>query len=160
MTAAHTERETLRVDVNIPEHEAREATPLFHRTRAELIAREGGRCFICGRTAEESGEPLQAHHHPIERSLAEMIDWPRFAADAQAGRWGERAAAFDWSGFDAADPYRFVDDMTANGMLLCRDHHIGRDEGIHAMPHPLWIAQRYARDGYRFNAAEIIHHED
>jgi hypothetical protein len=68
--------------------------------------------------------------------------------------------AFDWSAFDAEpDPYRFVDDMTVNGLLLCKAHHTGTDEGIHAMPHPLWVAQRYAREGYRFSPTETIHHE-
>ncbi|MFX8262654.1 hypothetical protein ABTL46_22620, partial [Acinetobacter baumannii] len=82
---------------------------------------------------EESGHPLEAHHHPIERSLANLINWERVAAQAKAGECGARAAAFDWDGFFKgakavaapavegraaaqylvpADPYLFVDDMT------------------------------------------------
>lgn len=41
----HEEKETLSVDVNIPGHEERTETSLFRRTREQLIAREGGRCF-------------------------------------------------------------------------------------------------------------------
>lgn len=159
VTEIHEDRETLVVDVNIPGHEPRVATPLFHRTREQLIQREGGRCWVCGRTAEESGAPLEAHHHPIERSLANMIDWDRFADDCRAGVWGEAARCFDWDHFDPADPYTFVDDMTVNGELLCKAHHTGRDEGKHDLPFPLWIAQRYGREGYRFSDVEIIHHE-
>jgi hypothetical protein len=155
ITQAHEEKETLSVEVNIPSHEERKTTALFERTRKELIARDE-RCFICNATAEESGHPLEAHHHPIERSLAEMIDWDRFKADALAGVWGEKIRAFDWASF--TDWTQFVDDMTVNGMLLCKVHHIGKDEGLHTMPFPLWIAQKYAKEGYVFSDVEIIHH--
>lgn len=156
VTQAHAEKETLSVEVNIPEHEERKTTALFERTRKELIAREGGRCFVCNQTPEETGHPSEAHHHPIERSLAELIDWDRFKADALAGVWGEKIRAFDWDHF--TDWTQFVDDMTVNGMLLCKEHHIGKDEGIHTMPFPLWIAQKYAREGYQFSDVEVIHH--
>ncbi|MGS1116037.1 HNH endonuclease [Castellaniella sp. UC4442_H9] len=149
----HEERETLTVDVNIPGHDPRKATALFERTRRLLIAREGGRCWVCGRTAEESGHPLEAHHHPIERSFAEMIDW------SPGSLIRRDFPAFDWAHFDPTDPYSFVDDMTVNGRLLCKDHHIGRDEGIHALPYPIWLAQRYGKAGYKFSDIEIIHHD-
>ncbi len=153
MTDAHVETETLHVAVDIPEHAARALTPLFARTRKLLIERDKG-CEICGAT-----ESLQAHHHPIERCLMDMIDWERFAADCKAGVWGPHAQAFDWSAFDATDPTTFVDDMTVNGELLCEKHHIGADEGKHMLPYPLWIAQRYGKDGYRFSGVEVLHQE-
>ena len=34
-TAAHVERATLHIDVNIPEHEERTATPLFHHAQQQ-----------------------------------------------------------------------------------------------------------------------------
>lgn len=158
-TAAHAEKETLAVDVNIPTHDARVTTALFKRTRKQLIAREGGRCFICGRTAKESGRPLEAHHHPIERCFGDEIDWQLVAIDCRAGLWGKYAAAFDWSKFDPRHWETFVDDMTVNGLLLCKDHHVEKDDGIHAVPGPIWLAQRYAKEGVRFNSREVIHHE-
>lgn len=157
-TQIHEEKETLVVEVNIPGHEARTTTTLFLHSKKTLIAREGGRCFICGGTAQTTGHPLEAHHHPVERSLANMIDWDLFRSECQAGMWGEHAAGFDWSKFDPADPYSFVDDMTVNGLLLCKAHHTGKDEGIHDMPYPLWIAQKYGQEGYQFSDAEVIHH--
>lgn len=160
VTHIHEEKETLFVDVNIPGHEARTATALFRNSKQKLIEREGGRCWVCGATAEESGHPLEAHHHPIERSLANMIDWDRFEADCHAGLWGETAKNFDWANFDPANPYTFVDDMTVNGELLCKAHHIGKDEGKHDLPFPLWIAQKYGIDGYKFSSIEIIHHAE
>lgn len=178
ITAAHDEVETLKVDVKIPEHVERgSASATFTKTRLQLIDREGGRCWVCGRTEEESGHPLEAHHHPIERCFAEEIDWHLFAAHAKLGHWGPHAAAFDWDGFfvqGAApatdgqatlavasvpkDIYLFVDDMNANGMLLCKDHHTVGDEGIHTLPFPIYLAQKYAKEGTVFTDKEVIHH--
>jgi hypothetical protein len=156
VTQIHEEKETLSVEINIPGHDPRTTTALFTRTRKQLIEREGGRCFICNATAEQSGHPLEAHHHPIERSLAEMIDWERFKTDAQSGYWGAHIQAFDWDNF--TDWTQFVDDMTVNGMLLCKPHHTVKDSGIHTLPFPLWIAQKYAKEGYQFSNVEVIHH--
>jgi hypothetical protein len=148
----HEEKETLSVDVNLPGHDPRTTTALFTRTKKLLIEKVGGRCYVCQRTAEEAG-PLEAHHHPIERSFAEMIDW------GPGSLIRRDFPMFDWHNFDPADPYKFVDDMTVNGLLLCKDHHIGKDEGIHAMPFPIWLAQRYGKDGYQFSTVEVIHHD-
>jgi hypothetical protein len=158
MTKAHEEKLTLAVEVNIPSHEDRKATPLFERTRKQLLKREGAVCWICGCTAEEAG-PLEAHHHPVERSLAEMVDWHLFRNLAERGLFGEAVKGFDWSAFDPKNPYTFVDDMTVNGVLLCKAHHTGKDEGIHDMPYPLWVVQKFGREGYKFSDVEIIHHE-
>jgi hypothetical protein len=156
----HELKQSLSVDVFVPGHEARTTTSLFERTKKLLIEREGGKCYVSGMTANQAGAPLEAHHHPIERSMANMIDWPRFAADCKAGVWGPHAQKFEWDKFDPTDPYTFVDDMTVNGMLLRRDYHTGRGEGIHTMPFPLWIAQKYGKEGYEFAPGEIIHHAD
>lgn len=149
----HEERETLTVDVNIPGHDPRKATPLFIKTRKHLIEREGGRCWVCGCTAEESGHPIEAHHYPIERSFAEMVDW------SEGSQIRKDFPNFGWGSFDPSDPYTFVDDMNVNGRLLCKAHHIGRDEGVHALPEPVWLAQRYGKEGYKFSDVEIIHHD-
>lgn len=87
-----------------------------------------------------------------------MIDWPRFVVDARAGLWRPHAAAFDWDYFDITHPETFVDDMTVNGLLLCKQHHTGVDEGMHDQPFPLGIAQRDGFTGYQFSRVEIIHH--
>jgi hypothetical protein len=189
VTEVHVERETLTLDVNIPGHEARTTTALFTRSKKQLIAREGGRCWISGATAEQSGHPLEAHHFPVERSMANLIDWQRFATDCKAGQWGPHARSFDWEGFfegathervvvpafagDAhepahdsytvtmlkpRDPYLFVDDMTVNGMLLSKQHHTGKNDGIHDVPFPLWVAKRYAIEGYKYSSTLTVHH--
>jgi hypothetical protein len=182
VTKVHAQHETMAVDVNIPGHEPRATTALFRRSREQLIAREGGRCWVSGLTAEQLGAPLEAHHHPIERSMANMIDWQRFATDCKAGIWGPHAKGFDWDGFFEGattqrvevpaqdgeeaytvtlviprDPYLFVDDMTVNGLLLGKEYHTGLNEGIHRLPFPYWIARKYGREGYVFSSVETIH---
>jgi hypothetical protein len=160
VTETHELKDTLTADYFVPGHVERETTSLFERTRKVLIAREGGRCFVTNMTAAELGAPLQAHHHPVERCFATKWDWPRFAADCQKGLWGPHAQAFDWANFDGEkDPYKFVDDMTVNGMLLGAGQHIGKDEGLHRLPFPVWLFEKYAVEGYQFSPTEVIHHD-
>ncbi|MHB8914723.1 MAG: hypothetical protein ACYC4K_02800, partial [Thiobacillus sp.] len=61
VTDIHEEKNTLSVDVNIPGHDPRTATPLFIKSRKHLIEREQGRCYICGCTEAETGHPMEAH---------------------------------------------------------------------------------------------------
>ncbi len=140
-------KETLHVDVDIPDHAPRTETALFERTRRKLLA-ETPHCWICGRTAEEAGQPLEAHHLEIERCYAETkgLLWDLVAKDNPG---------FDWSKW-TNDPYAFVDDMEANGVMLCKLHHTG-EFGIHTIPYPIWRIQRYMPDGYQFAPDEVVH---
>jgi hypothetical protein len=149
----HEEKNTFAVDVNLPGHAPRAATPLFERSRKHLLERDGGRCWVCGCTGEEAGHPLEAHHYPIERSFAEMIDW------SPGSQIRKDFPSFGWGSFEEGNPYTFVDDMNVNGRLLCANHHRGKDEGCHNLPEPVWLAQRYGKEGYQFSSIEIIHHE-
>lgn len=183
VTQTHEEVETLTVDVELPGHAPRTETPTYSRTHKQRVAVDD-RCWVCRRTAAESGHPLETHHHPIERSLAEMIDFELVQADCQAGEYGDAARQFDWEDFwngsttqtytvtweDStveqvtirvpADPYKFVDNMLVNGRVLCKEHHTGKDAGMHAMPFPLVLGEKYGRKGYRFTATQILHHGD
>jgi hypothetical protein len=151
VTEVHEEKETLSVDVLLPGHEARITTPLFTHTRKALLEREGGRCWICARTAEEAGAPLEAHHFGIERSFATApINWDVVRRDFPN---------FDWASFDEADPLKFVDNMEAQGLVLCKDHHTHPETGIHTLPWPLFVMQRYLKSGYKFTPTETIQHD-
>ena len=154
----HEEKETLVVDVELPGHAPRGVpTALFERTKKILMERAGGRCFICGGTAADVG-PLEAHHYPVERSMATAWDWPKFIADCKSGLWGVYCQAFHWEGFDpVSDPYKFVDDMGVNGRILCKAHHTGKNEGVHETTESIWIWQKYAPQGYKMSAVEVIH---
>jgi hypothetical protein len=149
----HEEKNTFTVDVNLPGHDPRVTSPLFRKSRLHLIAAQAGKCWICGCTEKETGHPPEAHHWPIERSFAEMIDW------SEESQIRKDFPHFGWGSFDETNPYTFVDDMNVNGRLLCKAHHIGKDEGVHCLPEPVWLAQRYAKEGYQFSSVEIIHHE-
>jgi hypothetical protein len=152
VTQAHELKETLTVDVITPGHAPRETTRLFTVSKRVLMARQKPpRCYICQRTAEESGHPLEAHHMGVERSFAEgAIDWERVKEDYPH---------FDWAHFDPANPYAFVDDMDAQGLLLCKEHHTGKGTGIHTLPYSLWILQRYLKDGAQFTPTQTVHHD-
>jgi len=125
----HEIKDTLSADYFVPGHEERKTTSLFERTKKLLIEREGGRCFVTNMTAEELGAPLQAHHHPVERCFATAWNWPRFAEDCM------------------------------NGLLLGAGQHIGKDEGLHRLPFPVWLFTKYAVEGYKFSPTETIHHD-
>ena len=152
VAGTHEQKVTIGTDINLPDHEERVTTSKFTHTKKQLVDKVGGRCWVCGRTEEESGHPMEAHHYPIERSLAEGVDWNIVRKDFPE---------FDWKTFDEKnDPYFFVDDMTVNGLLLCKMHHTGVNAGIHFMPHPLWVIQRYLKEGYQYTSTETIHHSD
>lgn len=158
----HEMKDTNKVDVFIPAHAPRVTTELFRRTKQKLVAlssflqlkfyREKARCWICGRTAEEAGQPLEAHHLVIERSFIDSpLRWDILRKDFPH---------FDWASFDETKPEGFVDDMIAQGLLLCKLHHTGEGTGIHSLPFPLWVLQRYLPDGVKFTPNEIIHHDE
>jgi len=160
MTQEHEEKTTLEVDVEIPRHDDRVVTALFRKTKRFLmkvggllgftIKREPGRCWICQKTEAEVG-PLEAHHFGIERCYIDAaLRWDIIAQDFPL---------FDWKTFDPKHPETFVDAMDAQGILLCKEHHTGKDTGIHMLPFSIWIIQRYLADGTRFNPNEVITHD-
>jgi hypothetical protein len=161
MTDEHEQKDTLQVDVDIPAHDKRVTTALFTKTKRLLmhaatalgfnIKRPQARCWICGKTEQELGQPLEAHHFGIERAYIDAkILWDVVALDFPI---------FDWAKFDPAKPETFVDNMSAQGVLLCKEHHTGKDTGIHNLPFSIWIMQRYLADGSRFNPNEVIEHD-
>lgn len=150
VTKMHEEKNTFHVDVNIPGHAPRTTTALFRKSRLHLIERDKG-CWVCGRNAEESGYPLEAHHSGIERSFATApIDWSIVKKDYPD---------FAWDAFDESRPLDFVDDMIGQGMVLCKDHHTHPETGIHVVPWPIFVMQRYLKAGYKFNDLEVIVHQ-
>jgi len=151
VTETHEEKNTFTVDVNLPGHDPRVTSALFRKSRLHLLERVNGKCWVCGCTEKETGHPIEAHHYPIERSFAEMVDW------SENSQIRKDFPQFGWGSFDESNPYTFVDDMNVNGRALCKAHHIGKDEGVHCLPEPVWLAQRYGKEGYEFSKVEIIH---
>lgn len=147
VAGTHEQKLTLTVDVNLPDHEERTTTALFAKTKKQLVARDTG-CFICGST-----ENLEAHHWIIEWAFANAVDWNLVKADFPDFP--------DWDKlFETKDYSLFVDNMIWNGKLLCHDHHVGKNEGVHFTPYPTWVIQRYLREGYIYSSTQTIHHEN
>ncbi len=175
----HEQKETLSVDVFEPGHDPRTVTATFRDSKRELehlFTNDDARCFICNANAAEAGEPLEAHHVVIERCFANGVDWDLVKAFFGSGepevlkslassthpmlQWIHRLFSFDWENFDPKsekDTYDFIDNMMVNGLMLCKKHHTGKDEGIHDLPFPIYIFQKFARPGYKFSRDEVIH---
>lgn len=158
MTDRHEEKKTLNEDVIIDAHADRTETELYRKSREKcldnppvfIIRQHPHRCWCCGRTAEEVGSPLQTHHFIIERCFAEEdINWDLVR---------EMVPSFDWTAFDPKDPYSFVDDMSAQGLILCIECHIEKDKGIHMLEFALLLMRKLLRAGARFSGGEIIKH--
>jgi hypothetical protein len=167
ITTAHVDKSTLTVSVYDPEHAQRVTTAIFTKTRDEILKSET-LCWLCGQPATVVG-PLELHHCNVERMFAEIMDWELVRCAAMAGELGftqnqrKENANWDWDSFLAAtpfDPYAYVDNMHLNGLPLCKHHHTGVDEGIHNMDFPRWLAQRYAREGYKYSDVFVEDAED
>lgn len=157
----HEMKDTLRVTVFYPDHEApRTESPTFRHMKAKA-KREQRRCVITGQL-----DP-QEHHVFIEWADAGFVDWvtvkriaigdikelPVLDPDTMEPT-GEmapvegfliwmiikltEARGFDWHAFDPALPETFVD-SEQNMLPLVMQFHIMKDKGIHMEDAPHWI---------------------
>ena len=161
VTQNHEEKETLVIDVTLPGHDARVTTPLFVRTREQMLAKIGDRCEISGAPESECG-PIEFHHLWVERCLSTAVDKRRLY------RWlhllrDKAQSAIDWfdiqlksKTFDEIDIMDFTDDMTANGMGICKRLHTGKGEGIHFLPFPLWQFWGIGKVGFKFDGNDSV----
>jgi hypothetical protein len=134
--------------INYPDHKKRVETTIFRHTRKEL---ENVPCFICGKCKSEDNISNEIHHFYIQKVASSAIDWYRFGEFAnncyniQTGELlGDK---FDWKEVEQ-NPDLFVD-SPYNMIVLCKNHHTGRC-GIHHIPFPDWILQKFAVDGFKF----------
>lgn len=129
----HEQRETLEVDIFYPDHEPRTESPLFRRTKHDLIVVRNTPCWVCG-----TFDNREVHHFHAEWADADGIDWDRMRT---------LHPQFDWSTFKEATDFI---DAEYNMMVLCKRHHTGKDHGIHMLPYPVWIMQRNKRADFVF----------
>lgn len=117
----------------LPEHARREESEAFHQNRQALLGAGHG-CWVCG-----TRDDLQAHH------IFEWALWP--ALDPALVL--EVLRDFDPYGLTRADPDTPISDPDdiRNLLLLCKQHHIGRETGIHAITWPVWLGQKAALPG-------------
>ena len=128
----HELRETLTLECWYPDHPPRTESALFARTKHHLIHVLDTPCWICG-----SRESREVHHAYVEWAFSEAVDWEKVKADHPG---------FDWSTFTAAEDFI---DSAYQMRVLCAEHHRGKDRGVHMIPQPVWIIQKYVKDGFR-----------
>lgn len=130
VVAAHVQRVTLHITEHIPAHEDRAKSPYHHyfeAARKRLKALGKYQCWICG-----TEQNLEAHHTLVEESLKYGVDVKRFEQ-----LYPEFGICSD------EDFLKFVEGES-NLTILCRTHHTGI-LGIHVLPYPLWVTQRFYR---------------
>jgi len=143
MVKAHDQKFTHSYVVSYPAHELRTTSPLFQRTRRTLRSKYN--CFICG-----TRDKLEIHHFYIEHAAMFAIDWNKFGAFSMKHyniQTNEFLGNFNWKDV-AKNPELFVD-SSANMIVLCKKHHTGCG-GIHRIPFPIWILDKFSKKGQTF----------
>ena len=142
--APHAERITTTIAYQYPEHAPRATDVHYHlfNQAVERIKKLGRwRCWIDNADCD-TAHPLEAHHSLVEFSLAPDVDVARFAAL--------------YPEFGVTDDETFLSFVEGEGNLtvLCRRHH--REYlGIHTIPYPAWLTQRFLRAGVAAPAREV-----
>lgn len=131
-----------------PPHPPREDTPEYKATHELLIKKLNKPCFVCGVQDTTLKDPvinvfkatqLETHHSPVQRELADAVDWKKVALDFP-------------SITSRVDFIRWID-SPANMLVLCDVHHRSSDRGIHHLVVADWNVQKYLLDGYVLNAS-------
>lgn len=148
----HTRKMSNHYTVNYPTHEKRVDSAIYKKTHHELCHVRDFPCFICGKTHHKNGISLETHHFYCEKAAENAIDWHEFGKFAQTCyniQTGECIGdKFDWTEV-AKNPDIFVD-SPYNMIVLCKEHHISGNKGIHHVPFPDWILQKYPLHDFQF----------
>lgn len=138
--------------VNYPNHEKRKDSTIYTKTHHELCHIKDFPCFICGKTQKKNNISLETHHFYCEKAAENAIDWQvfgEFAKHTYNIQTGENIGQhFDWQEV-AKNPDIFTD-SPHNMIVLCKEHHISGSRGIHHVPFPDWILQKYPKDNFQF----------
>jgi hypothetical protein len=139
----HEIKRTLYEDYFVPAHAPRTESDLYKLTHHDLVNVQDAPCYICG-IRKSTGGNMETHHFHCEWSLSNSVDWSVM-----------KAAHPDFDGWDKVKPedpstfYNFVDSVY-NMLVLCDVHHRGKFHGIHAVEHPVWIAQKFMKSDFTF----------
>ncbi len=137
--------------IHYPLHGKRKPTALYRRTRHELIYNKKLTCFICNKKNDDN-ESLETHHFYCEKYAQTMIDWKKFgefAKNCHNIQTGENIGeTFNWDEVEN-NPDIFVD-SPHNMVVLCKQHHTSGNKGLHHVPFPDWILQKYPKNNFEF----------
>jgi len=149
---SHNQKMSSHYIVNFPNHEKRKESSTYRKTHHSMCVDKNIPCFICGKTQQGSHISLETHHFYCEKAAQNAIDWLKFGEFAkncyniQTGEYiGNK---FDWSKVEE-NPDIFVD-SEYNMIVLCKEHHISGTKGVHHVPFPNWILQKYPKDDFQF----------
>lgn len=147
--AGHVVHQKIDIEVQYPDHSIRKDSPLFLRSRKQLLVKKNTPCYVCGITYAKGGA-MEAHHCCVEWAASNGIDWNKVKADTLYNpHFGNVSQAqFDWDAV-AKDSTLFVDSIY-NLMSLCTEHHRSTRYGIHFIPYPIWVLQKWPLTGFEF----------
>jgi hypothetical protein len=81
-------------------------------------------CYIGNGRCEGN---IEIHHNIIEWSAATEVDWEKVKTETKA-------------------PFFSDPDTRINMQALCEKHHRHKGFGIHLVPYPIWILQKYMKE--------------
>jgi hypothetical protein len=140
----HVRRLSNHYTVHYPPHEPRKPSNIYNKTHRAMKTMP---CFVCGKTNAADGIYVETHHFYCEKVFQTVFDWPKFgefAANCHNLQTGELIGPlFDWAEV-ARNPDLFVD-SPHNMIVLCKEHHTSGARGIHHVPFPDWLAQKFAK---------------
>ena len=143
--------------VNYPDHVKRKDSAIYKRSHHELCHIRDTPCFICGKTQKKYNISLETHHFYCEKSAENAIDWQefsKFATNCYNIQTGINIGnTFNWKEVEL-NPDIFIDSIH-NMIVLCKEHHISGGKGIHHIPFPDWIIQKYPKNGFEFLLLDI-----
>jgi hypothetical protein len=130
-------------EVRYPAHAERKNSSIYNKTHAKM---RNMPCFICDKTFDH----VETHHYYCEKAFQNAYDWKKFGEHAQKMydmNTGECIGPkFNWVEV-AKNPDIFVD-SASNMIVLCKEHHTSGGKGIHHVPYPDWLAQKFVVQGY------------
>jgi hypothetical protein len=130
ITNEHLVKESSTFAEYYPAHPPRTESSLFRKTKKHYHD-TGATCLICG-----SKDKIEIHHFFCEWAFADAVDWEHMKTIHPD---------FDWSIFQS--PTDFVDSIY-NTIPLCEVHHRDPHKGIHHIPYPNWIIQKYVKTDF------------
>lgn len=130
---SHEVKRTIVEEVEYPDHADRTTSEEFAKNRREMVENDDTPCWICG-----SRKNREVHHF-FEWSLFPAIDPTKMKIVLKM---------LDPYGYSKADDSDITSpDDKRNLLVLCEDHHRGRNNGVHALTFPIWLAQKCVKDG-------------
>jgi hypothetical protein len=156
------ETDTFSVHYSAP-HPPRKSSPTYVRAHHDVVYVKLTPCWICGLIPNEKGKfdspsmVNETHHNVIEESAFLAVDIAKVEADEPA---------WDWTKVDPLDNATFYNAGDADAAMLCvcsvhhratrplPDHRSVLGVGIHHIPYPVWILQRYVKAEYPLFVAD------